>query len=155
MVSLIPKGCYTIFEPTPGEGNLVCAILESERKFEAVYHRDFFLRDRTKKYDCILMNPPFSEKSAFLNNAPKGLKGMGVGYEILRQCMEQSDNIIALMPWFLVLDSDKRLRMLQQFGLKSVTALPRKTFNYARIQTAIFELQKDYKGRTEFRSLSL
>ena len=62
-----------------------------------------------------------------------------------------SDNIIALMPWFTISDSDVRLRFLKSFGLKSITALPRKTFEYARIQTCVFELQKGWNEDTIFR----
>lgn len=95
------------------------------------------------------MNPPFSSGSAELINAPKDidLKGMKVGYYILNKCMEMSDNIIALMPWFTISDSDVRIRKLMDFGLKSLTLLHRKTFQYARIQTVIIHLKKDYNGQ--------
>lgn len=108
-----------------------------------------------KRFDCIIMNPPFSSKSANLTNAPANinLEGMRVGYYILDQCMEMSDNIIALMPWFTISDSDVRLRKLKEFGLISVTPLPRKTFAYARIQTVVIQLQHGYTGNTEFKFL--
>lgn len=78
-------------------------------------------------------------------------KGMKFGYEILSECMELSNNIIALMPWFTIVDSDVRLREIYKFGLKSITALPRKTFDYARIQTCILEMDKSFKGDTLFK----
>ena len=78
---------------------------------------------------------------------------MRLGYYILTECMKQSDNVIALMPWFTISDSDVRLRTLKEYGLKSLTALPRKTFQYARIQTVIIELNKGYKKDTIFRTL--
>ncbi len=88
-----------------------------------------------------------------MHNAPPEavIKGMRLGYHILLECMQMSDNIIALMPWFTISDSDVRLRYLKDFGLKSITALPRKTFQYARIQTMVIELHKGWSGPTEFK----
>lgn len=99
------------------------------------------------------MNPPFSSKSAYMQNAPANLNkvGMRLGYYILTECMEMSNYVIALMPWFTISDSDVRLRYLKDFGLKSLTALPRKTFQYARIQTVVIELSKGYSRQTEFK----
>jgi hypothetical protein len=54
------------------------------------------------------------------------------------------------MPWFTISDSDVRLRALKRYGLKSVTALPRKTFEYVRIQTVVLQLEKGYRGDTTF-----
>jgi hypothetical protein len=67
--------------------------------------------------------------------------------------MKMSDNVIALMPWFTISDSDVRLRTLKGFGIKSLTALPRKTFDYVRIQTVVIELQKGYKDSTIFKHI--
>ncbi len=80
---------------------------------------------------------------------------MEVAYKVLGQLMSMSDNIIALMPWFTISDSDVRLRSIKQFGLISVTALPRKTFQYARIQTMVLQMQRGYKGQTEFKVFDL
>lgn len=66
--------------------------------------------------------------------------------------MEMSDNVIALMPWYTISDSDVRMRYLKDYGIKSLTALPRKTFQYARIQTVIIELEKGYRAETIFRT---
>lgn len=71
------------------------------------------------------------------------------------ECMNMSDNVIALMPWFTLSDSDVRLRALKKYGMKSLTALPRKTFEYVRIQTVVIELQKGYKGETAFKVFDL
>ena len=102
------------------------------------------------------MNPPFSSKSADMRNAPENIeaRGMKLGYHILRECMEMSDNIIALMPWFTISDSDVRLRYLKNYGIKSLTALPRKTFEYARIQTVVIELEKGYQSETIFKTFN-
>lgn len=80
---------------------------------------------------------------------------MRLGYIILMECMNMSDNVIALMPWFTLSDSDVRLRALKKYGMKSLTALPRKTFEYVRIQTVVIELQKGYKGETAFKVFDL
>ncbi len=162
MASLIPKGSWIILEPTKGNGNLYSAIRrESEKRFPMMQFditapEDFFLLDKARGFDCVVMNPPFSTKSAILTNAPVELHGTGmlIGYHILAECMKKAPSIIALMPWFTIIDSDVRLRILKSFGLISVTALPRKTFGYARIQTMILQLQRGYTGPTEFRTFN-
>jgi len=156
MVDMIPIECETLIEPTKGLGQLADAARRAG--WTKIYTpKDFFLIDTTLRYDCALLNPPFSSNSANLENAPPdiNLKGMRVGYHILNECMKMSDNVIALMPWFTISDSDVRLRALKEFGLKSLTALPRKTFEYARIQTVVIELQKGYTGETIFKTLDL
>ncbi len=152
MVSLIPTGVKTVLEPTPGMGNLVKQLYD----YEVTAPKDFFLL-APQRYDCVVMNPPFSSKSAILENAPKGFdkEGMKLGYYFLTECMKRSNNIIALMPWFTLSDSDVRLRFIKSFGMVSLTALPRKTFEYARIQTCVIHLQKGHIGDTVFRVYDL
>lgn len=108
-----------------------------------------------QRYDCIVTNPPFSSKYAFCVPDHLKDKGMKLGYHILKELMGMSDNIIALVPWFTISDSDVRLRYIKKYGLKSITALPRKTFRYARIQTCILELEKGFSGSTEFKVYDL
>jgi tRNA1(Val) A37 N6-methylase TrmN6 len=153
MVGMIPKHCKTVFEPTPGLGNIV-DVLRSKNRFEIETPTDFFLADKSKNYDVIIMNPPFSSHTTFLDNAPKDidLRGLKVGYHILSECMKMSDYVIALMPWFTIADSDVRLKNFKSFGIKSITPLPRKTFQYARIQTVVIELVKGYKKETIFKT---
>lgn len=153
MVSLVPATANKVFEPTPGLGNIVLS-LEAQSRFDIHTADDFFLHDKSQRYDCVVMNPPFSAKSAHMEHAPFELSnaGMRVGYYMLTECMKMSDNVIALMPWFTLSDSDVRLRYLKHFGMKSLTSLPRKTFKYARIQTVIIELQKGFTGETIFRT---
>lgn len=160
MVSLVDKSAKTFLEPTPGEGNIIRKISEHfpDSLVKAPWSDYFESRNDilSKRYDQIIMNPPFSEKSFYCRQLPeewKGLKGMGYGYKFLTELMPQSDNIIALMPWFTISDSDVRMRMIQDFGLKSVTLLPRRTFQYARIQTVILEMKNGYQGTTEFKYL--
>lgn len=151
MVSLIPAGAKSILEPTPGMGNLVAQLTG----YEVTAPSNYFDLDKTQRFDGIVMNPPFSSKSAF--GVPEHLNkhGMRLGYHILTECMGMSDNVIALMPWFTLSDSDVRLRALKKYGMKSLTALPRKTFEYVRIQTVVIELQKGYKGETAFKVFDL
>lgn len=149
MASLVPAGVKTVLEPTPGIGNLVAAL----DQYQVTAAEDFFTLDQSR-YDCVVMNPPFSDKSGILTNAPADFqeKGMRLGYYMLLECMKKSDNVIALMPWFTISDSDVRLRFLKQWGMVSITALPRKTFQYARIQTCVFQMQKGFQGDTLFKT---
>jgi type I restriction-modification system DNA methylase subunit len=152
MVSLIPAGTQTILEPSPGVGNMVRE-LKAKGFTKITYPSDFFLIDKRIRFDCIVMNPPFSTKFALMQNAPSDFdhQGMRLGYYFLTECMKMSNNVIALMPWFTISDSDVRLRALKDYGLKSITALPRRTFRFARIQTCVLELENRYQGATEFK----
>lgn len=156
MVDMVPADAVTILEPTPGLGNIVRA-LEKYPQYKITTADDFFLLDKSQRFDSIVMNPPFTSKSAHIVNAPDGAesKGMKLGYYILLECLKMSDSVIALMPWFTLADSDVRMRYLKGWGIKSITALPRKTFEYARIQTVIIELRKDWKPETIFRTLNI
>lgn len=154
MASLIPEGVVTALEPTPGNGNIVREL----SGYVVTAPEDFFLLDKNERFDCVVMNPPFSTGSAILTNAPaiyKSDKGMKVGYRMLLDCTHKADVIIALMPVFTLIDSDVRMRHLKKFGIRSLTFLPRKTFEYARIQTCIMELVKGYAGPTEFKVYDL
>lgn len=155
MVDMVPELAKTILEPTPGLGNIV-NVLYSKNKYDITAADDFFLLDEKSKFDCIVMNPPFSSKSAFMDNAPSGTEvtGMKLGYYILKKCMKMSNNVIALMPWYTISDSDVRMKYLKTYGIKSLTALPRKTFQYARIQTVIIELEKGYQYDTIFKTFN-
>jgi type I restriction-modification system DNA methylase subunit len=151
MCSIIPAGTKTVLEPTPGEGNIVKQLSQ----YQVTAPDNFFELDFNQRFDCIVMNPPFSSKSAYGIPEELEIKGMRLGYYILTECMKMSDHVIALMPWFTISDSDVRLRFMKSWGLKSLTALPRKTFQYARIQTCIFELYKGWKGDTIFQVYDL
>jgi|SRR6185437_5542643 len=151
MASLIPGGVSTILEPTPGIGNLVRAI---PSQYLVTAPEDFF-QLQPRRFDCVLTNPPFSSRYSFGVPSDFSRLGMRLGYHILNECMKMSDNVIALMSWFTISDSDVRLRSLKRFGLISVTALPRKTFQYARIQTVVLQLQKGFSGDTIFKVYDL
>jgi type I restriction-modification system DNA methylase subunit len=146
MCSLVPEGTRSVLEPTPGLGNIVKFLSD----YDVTAPEDFFKIDKSK-FDCIVMNPPFSSRYAYGMPDNQKQSGMKIGYYILTECMKMSDNIIALVPWFTLSDSDLRLRHIKTFGLKSIIALPRITFEYVRIQTCIIELQKGYTSETTFK----
>lgn len=138
MAAFIPyKEHQTILEPTPGIGNLVRAV---ENKGYVVSPKLFEHIVRGSRYDWIIMNPPFTP--------------MKKGYEILFDCMKMSDNIIALMPWLTIINSEKRTKAIMEFGLVSITHLPRKTFNGSRVQCCVLELKKGAIGNPIFRTFN-
>lgn len=149
MVSLLPEGIVTVLEPTPGVGNIKKELIKSG--YDVTAPDDYFVNGGGK-FDAVVMNPPFSHKFTNLENAPIDLhkSGMRMGYWFLTNCMQQSDIVIALMPWFTISDSDVRMRALYRHGIKSITALPRKTFQFARIQTMVIHLERGFKGQTAF-----
>jgi len=147
MCSLIPEHAQTVLEPTPGDGNIV-QFLEDYQVTAPENYFDLLQQN----FDCIIMNPPFSSKYVYGQPDTIEEKGMKIGYRILFECMAMSDHVIALMPWFLILDSSVRLEQLREYGLKSITALPRSTFRYARIQCCVFELHRGWKQETLFKT---
>lgn len=151
MVNLLPDNVISVLEPTAGLGRLK---LELENKNYKVTAPEDYFKLQKRYFDAVVMNPPFSGKSLIVDNAPLKFhnKGIKVGYMILWECMQMSDVIIALMPWFTISDSDVRLRQIKKFGLKSITVLPRKTFRYARMQTCILEIRKGWSNDTIFNT---
>ena len=133
MVSFLPDNAGKILEPTPGDGNLVEIC---RNKGNVFYHPGDFFKMRKIRFDWIVMNPPFSP--------------MKKGYQILYDCMDMSDNIIALMPWLTIINSQKRIDDIMNFGLVSISHLPRNVFPGSRVQTCILEMKKGYKGQTVF-----
>jgi type I restriction-modification system DNA methylase subunit len=136
MVALIPNNCKSFLEPTAGEGNIINQ-LKMNGYNDITFPKDFFKMDFNKRFDCIIMNPPFTP--------------MNKGYEILFKCMEMSDNIIALMPWLTIINSTKRLNKIKEYGLVEITHLPRNVFKGSRVQTCILKMQKEYNKNIEFK----
>lgn len=134
MASILPDNCGTILEPTPGIHNLVRAAEHKGTVIAPTYFEDI---KEGSRFDWIIMNPPFTP--------------MKEGYRYLHECMKMSDNIIALLPWFILINSERRMETLLEFGLVSVTHLPRKTFKNSRIQTCVIHLQKNYTGTTNLK----
>ena len=141
MASLIPdnKKVHTILEPTKGQGNIVKELMTKCKHIIAP--DNFFDINKNQRFDYIVMNPPFTP--------------MKIGYDILFKCMEMSDNIIALMPWLVLINGTKRTDHLFNYGLKSVTHLPRNIFKNTRVQCCILELKKGYKGKTELKKYEI
>ncbi|WP_299673291.1 hypothetical protein [uncultured Tenacibaculum sp.] len=149
MVNMLPSDIVDVLEPTAGLGRIKT---ELELKgYNVTAPEDYFLLEK-KKFDAVVMNPPFSGKSLIVDNAPLKFhgKGMQAGYMILWECMQMADTVIALMPWFTISDSDPRMRSIKRYGLKSITVLPRKTFDYTKIQTCVLELKKGWTADTIF-----
>lgn len=136
IASLVPDNAGNILEPTAGQGNLVKSL---EGKGNIITPLDFDTFEPSQKIDWIVMNPPFSP--------------MKKGYEILYRCMDMSDNIIALMPYLTMINGEKRTNDILNWGLKSITHLPRSVFKGSRVQTLILEMSKGFKGATEFKLL--
>lgn len=139
MVSLLPtdRGITRVLEPTPGEGNLVQSL--KKRKFEVVCPDSDFYCNILGWYNAIVMNPPFTP--------------MKIGYDILYRCMEMTDVIIALMPWLALINSEQRTEDIFNFGLVSVTHLPRSVFKGSRVQTCVLKMIRGYNKITEFSAL--
>lgn len=133
MAAFLPENAGLILEPTKGAGKLVNALA---KKGQVVAPDDFFEMPK-RRFDWVVMNPPFSP--------------MQKGYKIMYDCMDMSDNIIAIMPWLTLINGHKRTSDIISFGLVSVTHLPRSTFEGARVQTCILEMRKGYTGLTLFR----
>lgn len=136
MSSFLPDKCGRILEPTPGKGNLLKSL---QKKGEVIAPENFFDLSDNERFDWIVMNPPFTP--------------MKVGYDIFYKCMEMSDNIIALMPWLTIINSEKRTKDIMEYGLVSITHLPRKTFQGSRVQTCIMELSKNWNKETIFKTI--
>lgn len=122
-----------ILEPTKGIGNLVKAL---KHKGNVIAPDGDFFEMKERRFDWIVMNPPFTP--------------MKTGYKILYKCMGMSDNIVALMPWLTLINGEKRTRDIINFGLVSITHLPRTTFKGSRVQTCILHMKKGYTGNTRF-----
>jgi len=136
MINLLPQGISTVLEPTAGKGNLVRLLHNKGINVDAPKN---IFGHCAKRYDAVVMNPPFTP--------------MFLGYKIFYLCMDMSNIIIALMPWLTIINSQKRTTDIVNFGLKSITHLPRSTFKGARVQTCILEMVKGYKGITKWSAI--
>lgn len=146
MASLVPQECEIVLEPTPGEGNLLRAL--EAKDFTALAPYDFF-EMKPEKFDCVVMNPPFSIEYTYGLPPELCKKGFQVGYHILKSCMEMSDTIIALLPWFIITNSEKRMKEIKAWGLKMVCVVPRRWFPGSRASNCILVLEKGYSGKIE------
>lgn len=139
MIKEIPVGIREILEPTKGAGNFVKRL---ENNGYYVYSTDgdyFKMNHKVDRYECIVGNPPFTP--------------MQKGYDILFDVMDRSKNIVMLMPWLTLINSQKRLDRIMDFGLKKIIHLPRKAFKGSRVQTCILVLEHGFAGDTVFSSI--
>lgn len=134
MARLLPEDAFQILEPTPGEGKLVAAARHRFPQAEIITFDEYPPMFDNTKYQCAIMNPPFTPMSA--------------GYKCLDLVMNCSNNIVALMPWLTLINGDKRRNKIFSFGLQSITMLPRNVFPGARVQCCILNMRKKYKGET-------
>jgi len=131
MVGLLPVGVASVLEPTPGQGNIV-----KELSFYNVTAPiDFW--QTSGNYDAVVMNPPFTP--------------MDMGYKILFKCMEMSPVIITLMPWLTIINSERRTKKIIDYGLKSITHLPRSVFKGSRVQTCVLEMVSGWNQECQFK----
>jgi len=132
MISRVEGDPRTILEPTPGEGKLIEVITYRypEAKIENFCPPSF--ADGIEEVDYIIANPPFTP--------------MKLGYSMLEQFFEWSGNIIVLMPWLAVINSERRTQRYLEKGLKEVIHLPRRAFPGARVQTCIMVFKRGYQG---------
>lgn len=131
VVRRIPLSAKTILEPTPGEGNLVKAIKAQFPKATVYEGMPFHC------VDCIVANPPFTP--------------MRLGYEMLDTFFKLSGNIIIIMPWLALINSQKRTHEYIERGLKQIIHLPRSAFAGSRVQACILIFEKGYQGDIRFQ----
>ncbi len=148
MASLIPElgNMAVLLEPTRGKGNLLEAMhnemMLRDKMYKVIAPHDFYKWNKSQKedkIDCVVSNPPFTP--------------MKKGYDILYSCMEMTNNIIILMPYLTIINGEKRTRDIINYGLKSITHLPRSIFKGSMVQTCILEMQRGYKFHTIFKIL--
>ena len=138
MVNLIDGNPTFILEPTPGVGNIVKALKIKFPDSEIDAPVDFYkhIKYYYGRYHYVVANPPFTP--------------MKIGYEMLDNFFKLTDNIIILMPWLALINSEKRTEKYISNGLKKIIHLPRYAFPGTRVQTCILVFEKGYKGNIIF-----
>lgn len=137
MTELILGYPETILEPTPGAGNLFQSISKRLPK-SIIYAPKHFEEFNIERVDLIVANPPFTP--------------MSQGYQLLDRFFDISDNIIILMPWLALINSESRTKRYIDHGLKEIHHLPRRAFPGSRVQACILVFQKGYNGEIRFKS---
>ena len=134
MVNMIPQGVKEVLEPTPGKGNLVRVL--KTNGYEVIAPEKF--ENLNNSYQCIVMNPPFTPSA--------------LAFEIFFSCLGKSDSIIAIMPWS-ILNSDRRMKYLQVFGLVQFCAVSRNSFGPSSRGGVLLILQRHHTEPTIFRNI--
>lgn len=127
MVSLLdcPAGSR-VLEPTPGQGNLVSEL--EKKKFDVIAPPNFDMLPSGSRFDAICANPPFTP--------------MALGYDIMEKCMNMTDHMVMLLPWFLIINSARRFQYMLDFGMVSIHNLPRSVFPNSRIQCFVGKFKR-------------
>jgi len=128
-----------ILEPTPGNGNLICSIKKHHPNAQILTPDGDFMEMDICNVDFVIANPPFTP--------------MTLGYKMLDRFFEFSGNVIALMPWLTIINSEKRLERLKNSGLREIIHLPRSAFKGSRVQTCILMFTKGYRGEILFHDI--
>jgi len=138
MVNLIEFNPVFILEPTPGVGNLFKVLKSEFPDAEIDAPVDFYkhIKYHHGRYHYIVANPPFTP--------------MNLGYKMLDDFFNITDNIIILMPWLALINSEKRTQKYISKGLNKIIHLPRKAFPGTRVQTCILVFEKGYHGNIIF-----
>ncbi|MCH7761991.1 hypothetical protein IIA15_11430 [candidate division TA06 bacterium] len=141
-----PNSIFTILEPTPGEGSLIRAL---ERRFRNDSRVEIitppppnwdFWEMPVRKVDWVVANPPFTPFTEVI--------------KYLKAFFKFSDNVISLIPWYTLINSQRRVNYLVDMGLSEVWNLPRYTFPGTRVQTCIIKCVGGYRGKIEFKFAS-
>ena len=134
MVSLIGAKPQKVLEPTPGYGNLAKELKEAGHT--VIYPEDDFLNMRLEWYDIVVMNPPFRPIELCLR--------------IFEKCMSHTDKIVTLINWDFFLNSGPRSKLIFDYGIVKVVALPRSAFPSSWPTTCILVLEHGYQGDSVF-----
>lgn len=140
MIDLIEHEPVFILEPTPGAGNLVKAldlrfpdsIIDAPNDFYK------FIEFNHARYHYIVANPPFTP--------------MTQGYRMLDEFFNIADDIIILLPWLALINSEMRTKRYISKGLKKIIHLPRSAFPGSRVQTCVLVFQRGYRGDIIFKN---
>lgn len=139
MVGLLPKHALRIYEPTPGKHGLVRAVQHTGRichypegDFWLERFPNPFMQHYGGKYDAVVMNPPFTPNTE--------------AWRFTLAAMDLADIIIALLPWMLLINSQKRMQAILDYGLCSITNLPRNTFPNSRVQCCVLRMDRKLGG---------
>lgn len=133
IVSMIDDYPFIVLEPTAGKGNLVRAI---SRKFPScgiITPEDIDTYEPNGIFiDWVVGNPPFTP--------------MIRGFEILEKVYDWCPKVVMLLPWLLLINSEKRSKWFMDNGLCEVIHLPRKAFKGSRVQTCIVKMIPGFDG---------
>lgn len=139
MINQIEHNPVFILEPTPGAGNLVKALNLKFPDSIIDAPNDFykFIEFNHARYHYIVANPPFTP--------------MTQGYKMLDDFFNIADDIIILLPWLALINSERRTKKYISMGLKKIIHLPRSAFPGSRVQTCVLVFQRGYCGDIIFK----